>query len=346
MKKFLVAMMCAVLCGAAVLGAAACGGKGSGADGSKEYTVYAPDGAPALALANLLHGDSDTEAVAEDIADRGFTFKTTIVKANTVPSFVQGESPKADFCILPVNAAAKLLGSGETYKLLGTVTNGNMFFITAEGEALTADNLQSLVGKTVGVVQLNNVPGLTFQSVLKREAVPYAVLDGSPAADKVNLKPFEDATTVGPAAGCDYYLCPEPAVSAKTKSGALHVAGDLQEMYGGGYPQAVAVVKNSVIESAPSAVAAFLSALAGSEEYLQNATAAEVLDVLSGAYETGFEPTFKAANLTEEVIANCSVRFTPAAACKDKVNSFLDELIAVSPNFTSAVSDAFYYQGN
>ncbi len=174
----------------------------------KSYTVYAPDGAPALALANAIHAQGE-----------GKTFDFHIVKSDTINAQVTNAdaTKNADFCVMPVNAAAKVLGTGEKYRMLGVVTNGNMFFLTTgDSAALTKDNLSSLVGKTVGVVQLSNVPGLTLRAVLEKYGVPYQVSenDTQPASDKVNLKAME-AENVTPASGCDYYLCPEPAASAK-----------------------------------------------------------------------------------------------------------------------------------
>ena len=104
--------------------------------------------------------------------------------------------------------------------MLGVVTNGNMFFLRTSGDQGnldTAEGLRKAVGSTIGVVQLGNVPGLTFRAVLEREGIPYQILDGdtAPAQDKLNLKAFEDASDVGPGAGCDFYLCPEPLASAK-----------------------------------------------------------------------------------------------------------------------------------
>ena len=128
----------AVFLGAAALGLAACK---QDADTDKTYSVYAPDGAPALALVNAI----------EDKAEK---FEYHVVDSSTIQTYVTGEEPAADFCILPVNLASKVLGTGTTYQMLGTVTNGNLFFLSAEdNEDLTKDNLSTLVGKSVGVVQ-------------------------------------------------------------------------------------------------------------------------------------------------------------------------------------------------
>ena len=305
------------------------------------YTVYAPDGAPALALANAIDKTEET-------------FEYHIVASSTIAAQVTGSDPAADFCVLPVNAAAKLLGTGETYKLLGTVTNGNMYFLTTGDNApVTKESLSSLTGKTVGVVQLSNVPGLTFQAALKAAGVSYQTLtsETQPASDKVNLKPIQDASSgVTPAGGCDYYLCPEPAASAKVKGTAsspdpLKPAGSLQELYGDGtgYPQAVLVAKTEVIASDAAAVEAMIGYMEGSAQFLANTPAADVVALLDGKYTEGMTPSLNANNLTDEVIANCSVRFTAAQDCKTAVNAFLAELIAIDPAFTSAVADVFYY---
>lgn len=337
MKKFF-AMLLSGLLLAASLVAISCG-----ETNSASYTVYAPDGAPALALANAIHEEGE---------EGKFDFR--VINAADITAQVTGNAPAADFCILPVNAAAKLLGNGESYQMLGTVTNGNMYFLTTgDNPALTKGNFATaLKGKTVGVVQLNNVPGLTLQAVCKRENAAYAVLGNDTQADaeKINFKPIADAATgVTPAGGCDYYLCPEPARSAKIKGTAsspnpLKAAGSLQELYGeNGYPQAVLVAKKSVIDGDKNAVSKMISYLEGSAAFLEASEPNAVVTLLDGCRTAGLTPAFNANNLTKEVIANCSVSFSKAADCKQRVNAFLAELIAVNPSFTSAVSEAFYY---
>lgn len=328
-----------LMAGLLLAGAIACGASACGKDGGSVYKVYAPDGATALALANAISAEGE-----------GFEYH--VIDASTITARVTGSAPEADFCVMPVNLASKLLGTGETYQMLGTVTNGNFYFLTTEGNpALTTENFAAeLVGKTVGVVQLSNVPGLTFQSVLSGASVSYSLVgnDGAIHSDKVNLKAVE-AGNVTPAGGCDYYLCPEPAVSAKIKgtNGKLKYAGSLQELYGGenGYPQAVLVAKKSVVEGDKEAVQKLVSRFEGSAEYLAQAQPSEILSLIADKRTEGLSPAFTGATLTSEVIARCSVRYTPASACKEAVNAFLSKLIAVNGQFASAVSDAFYYMG-
>ena len=108
--------------------------------------------------------------------------------------------------------------------MLGTVTNGNMYFLGAgEQTALTSENLgAALKGKVVGVVQLTNVPGLTFRTVLEDKNIEYEILgnDTQPTdSDKVYLKAIANpASEITPVGGCDYYLCAEPVASAKVSA--------------------------------------------------------------------------------------------------------------------------------
>lgn len=133
-----------------------------------EVSIYAPDGAPALALAKLMHEEN--------------TFGQTSVSYNVVPSsniqaYVTGEDPAADICILPLNAASKLLGDGSTYQMLGTVTNGNLYLLSKDGASVTSENIrEELNGKTIGVIQLNNVPGLTLKIILEKYDIDYEVI--------------------------------------------------------------------------------------------------------------------------------------------------------------------------
>lgn len=344
MKKFWAKLFACVLLCASVAGMGACNSPESG------LKVFAPDGAPALSLLCAIDGERQK-------TDSAFDFN--IVDSGNIQTYVGGKDPQADFCILPVNLAAKLLGTGEVYEMLGVVTNGNLYFLTSGDAAvnapLTAENFKdALTGKKVGVVQLSNAPGLTLRVVLRQYGAEANILqDADQTADpeKVNLVPF-DAEDVSPAAKCDYYLCPEPAASTKIKGTQsspvpFRMAGDLQQLYVGsdGYPQAVAVAKKSVIESDPAAVSAFVAYLEGAETYLETVSADTVLNLLEGVREDGLKASFNANNLSAQVIANCSVRFTASSVCKADVTAFLDRLIKVSPQSAARPSDTFFYLG-
>lgn len=333
MKKFL-STLAAVLCAAALaVGFTACGQT----DDNAELSVYVPDGAPALAVAQLMYEDKTMQNVKTEY---------NVVAAETIQTYVTGQTPKADLAVLPVNAASKLLGSGETYQMLGVVTHGNLFVLSAKTtEELTADTLGSLKGKTVGVVNLANVPGLTFKLILKDNGIAYN--DEEVREDEVYLKAI-DGTAVGALTDVDYYVAPEPAASTKANAmPTLNIVGSLQTLYGGdnGYPQAVLVAKTTVISRYPAYVNDFMDAVRDNATWLQSSAATgQLLYDTIAAHLPGSEPSMNANQLNNKtILSNCAVNFVKAADCKEEVNAFLAKLIGVNPNMASAVSDSFYY---
>ena len=370
MKKFLSKLFASVLVTLAVFGVAACGKSGGNTNGSssdgsssggsgngslsgsssssstielqKDAEIYMPDGAPALAMAKFM---------AEDMEDTDFH----VVDATTIQTYVTGANPKADLCVMPLNAAVKLLGSGETYQMLGTVTHGNLYLISTDGNTVYDEpsDLSGLIGKKVGTIQIQNVPGLTFKMILDKNDVPYQVIaaNAEPAADKVNLIAVAPAD-ITPALGYDAYLIAEPAASAKIKGTAstpkpFKLVGDLQKLYGGenGYPQAVLVGKTSFVQQNVQWVNSFLSQMPEAASWL-TAETTEISTIVSAVQENlteGMTPSFNAKNLTKAVISGCGVRFTAASADKAEVLAYLGYLNeSAGLNLTAA--DEFFYE--
>lgn len=79
----------------------------------KKYTVYAPDGAPALCVASLIGNDFDVK----------------VVPASQIGAAITQE--KADFAILPTNLAANLYNKGAMIKILGITSFGNLYIVGA-----------------------------------------------------------------------------------------------------------------------------------------------------------------------------------------------------------------------
>ena len=321
MKKLFAIIACVAIAVATAFSLSACTDKNAGA-----IRVYAPDGAPALALAYAMSVD-DKEYFGTDV---GFE----VVNASTIQTYVTGKSPKADICVLPVNAACNLLGTGENYKMLGAVTHGNLFLLKkAGGEDITADNLSALVGKTVGVVNLANVPGWTFKVILSRKEVAFKELgnDSTPDSDKVNLKALSDATAVTPAADCDYFVVPEPAATTKSGATTLEIAGSLQTLYGeGGYPQAVVVAKNSLINGNSEFIEKFIEALTYGGGWLTGGVSmSDIVKTINDNLTDGMTPSLNANNLNAQVIANCAISFEASASCKTAVLDYITAIKGV-----------------
>lgn len=297
-----------------------------------EIDVYAPDGAPALALAYAMHSDGERDGVSYHV-----------VEASTIAAYVSNKDREknADVCLLPVNLAAKLLGGGEEYQLLGVATHGNLYLL---GEKpIGKNNAEELKGKTVGVVQLANVPGLVTKAVLSDLGLSYALLsDGGPMdGTKVNLKGVVPSRDLA-ALGIDYLVAPSPAAERL----GLPFAASLQELYGdgNGYPQAVIVAKRTLIESDTAWVRAFLAQVESGAAWLKTAEIESICGAVEGKLHGGIAPTFTPKTLSREAIENASVYFSSAMESKTEIKEFLRDLSSVATeNFE--VSDGFFYGG-
>lgn len=338
MKKILTAILSAMLLLSALF-AFGCGKKEQDKD---KFSLYVPDGAPALSVARLLNDDS----IVSDVS-------INVVNANTIQTFVTGEKPKADFAIMPVNAAVKLLAGKEDYKLLGTVTNGNLFLMKQAGEQdITKENLSALVGKTVGVINLANVPGLTFKAILNDAGIGFVDVteSGEKQADKVNLVALPNGTSVVPNSDCNYFVVPEPAATTKQNAtnGKISVAGSLQALYGegNGYPQAVLVAKTEVINNHKDVVDALINSFNDNKAWLMaDSTSAQTIvnAVTSGFIDKDIAPTFTAKNLNKTVINNCAINFTLAKDCMLEVERYISKLNAISNNAWGVPREEFFY---
>lgn len=307
-----------------------------------EVGVYMPDGAPALAFAKLMKEDTDEDGVSY------FVVNPSVV-ATKVSS--DDESKNADFCVLPVTASSKLIGSGDKYKLLATVTNGNLFLISKDSSVCyTTENLHLLKGKTVGVLQMKNVPGLTLKSILKKAEIPYQELANGveKRTDAVNLRPLESVGAIG-SVDADCFLIAEPAVSAQSGKG-FHVVGDLQSLYGAdeqgefGYPQAVLVAKSSFLGGNADWIKAFLARVKESAEWVLTASGEEIVSAVSAHLEDkSYTSSLKASLLTPTAIAGCGVRYATASESKERVQAYLLRLQAVEVQSVALVGDSFFW---
>lgn len=338
MKKIITLLIAVALSLTAVFAFTACGSENDDA----KLSLYAPDGAPALSVARLLNDETTLSSV-----------DVKIVEASTIQAYVTGENPKADFAIMPVNAASKILGTGNNYQMLGVVTHGNLFLMKKQsGTEITLSNLDTLKGKKVGVINLANVPGLTFKAILSDNDIEYVDISESGAvkADKVNLIGLSSGTEVTPASDCDYFVVPEPAATTKANAtqGKLAIAASLQDLYGaeGGYPQAVLVVKKQIAESKTKYIKALTDSFAENVNWLKADTTLMtdvVAAVQSGFVKEDTAPTFTANNLNANVIENCAIEFVSAFESKTAVLSYLAKLNAISNNAWGTPADSFFY---
>lgn len=305
---------------------------GCNKDYEGKIEIYMPDGAPALAFSRLMNENNTLE--------REVSYH--VVDANTIGTYVANETAAA--ALIPVNAATKLAGTGEKYKMLSVNTHGNLFVVGKQ----EAGDINALKGKKIGVVNLANVPGLTFKAILADKGIAYtedADALNSENVYLVNIAGTEIAARLNAegAAALDFVVAPEPAVSTITgKVPAIKVRLSLQELWGeGGYPQAVLLAKTELTQD-KDFVNALLDALTASAEWLPS-HASDAAEAVKSHLTEGLNPSFTADNLTETVIANCNIKVEKAADAKEKVKSYINKIMAIDAQSTSAPADAFFY---
>lgn len=302
----------------------------------EEWQVYMPDGAPALALALPMYEDKD-----------GDGWEYNVVSATKIPTYVTGNAPEAELCVLPVNLAAKLLGTGSTYRLAGVVTHGNFYLLSKENVQYTRENAAELIGKTVGVVQLNNVPGLTLKAALAALEIPYNDLSdgGAVSENAVNLKAVSPSGLVG----ADVYMAPSPEADANSKKNDLQFVGSLQQLYSGdetkGYPQAVIVVKNELLEKDEARVRELLGKIQSGASWIKTTDASTVVSAVRAHLADGLTAKFNVGNLTAEAVARSGIWMQYISAeTVAEVDGFLEKLVAVDASMAAVPADGFYWK--
>ncbi len=334
MKK-LIAIVLSIVSAFAVFAFSACGDKGGSepAAEKQKLTVYAPDGAPALSIAKFIN---DGENFTDDVE-----VSYNVVAASNIGGIMQ--QGKGDIIIMPVNAASKLYAvQSDKYKMAGVITHGNLYIMSKEN--LTVNDLK---GKVVGVIGQGLVPDLTFKAVLKAADCDYEVSD-SAIAGKVALKYFADGSELIPALKTNNLavgLLPEPAANKLVSmDNSFKYALDLQELYDAEaktYPQAVVMVKSSVIAAHSALINSFGSKIAGAVSWVKE-NPDKAVAAVEKALADGLTPSFTAANLNATVVDNCKIYWQAAADAKVSVTAYITAIRGIAPASANEITDEFF----
>lgn len=295
MKKIL-AVLIAVSMLMCTFAFAACGDESAG---KISVSITVPDGAPALAVAKLINDDENF----------GIKVKYKVVNASDIKNFVVGSGEKSDIALVPVNLASLLLGSGNEYKGVATVTHGNLYLLSKDDTVITAENFDIIKGKTVAVVNIANVPGLTFKAAVQKAGLQFTEDEKEKTDENVLLTGINgtDIATTLNQGKADYVLAPEPAVSTITgKVPAIKKVAALHDIYGS-YPQAVMVVKAAFLAEHEDIVKKVFDAMTANESWIIENPAAAAKAVASKLSE-GATASFTAENTTEASVRGCNIK--------------------------------------
>lgn len=332
LKRLLIVLAAMVMATAAIFGC----GKTPDKGGTNPIAVYMPDGAPALAFAKLMHEENT-------LGKENLTY--TVVKADNIGGFVANES--AAVALMPITGASKVANG--KYKAVSVITHGNIFLI-GKGDATT---LSALKDKKVGVVQLANVPGLTFKHLLGEANVDYA--ENEEVAGKVALYGITDPSTVAPSlkqGTYDYVVAPQPAVANVCKNvEGVSVRIDLNKLYSeSGFPQAVLMVKNELCADA-NFINALTAALADSAGWIKEVNedgsaknANTAVAAINAHFADGAQSSLKAPALSLDAIegSNVYVQSVKDAEVKTLVKDYIDDMIKIQSTAAKAITDEFF----
>ena len=341
MKKFLALILSLITCFAFV----ACNpSQSSESIGESEsivkdnLTFYAPDGAPALAIAKFVK-DGENFGMNADIT-------YNVVDSSKIgPSMAKGDG---DFMVIPVNAASKLYKSNskDPYVMTAVVTHGNLYIASTEDVTL-----EGLKGKVIGVIGQGLVPDLTLRAILKDKGLLDSVVEGNNATEgKITIKYFAQASDMLPLlkqGKLSIGLLPEPALTKLTTKLASEKNWkvlDVQELYDAenkSYPQAVLMVKKSVYTKYKAQIDAMSTYFADNLTWIK-ANTEEAVNAITSALPKGVTPSLDASAINATVIDNCKIYYQVSADAKEQVKEYINKLIAVNPDAAKAVADDFF----
>ena len=127
----------------------------------KPFSFVVPDGAPAVAIAKFIYDNQNFEDGAE--------FSYSVVNANDITSYVTSADKRADFVIMPINAASKLYKNFQ-YTMVSVITHGNLYLMSKKV------NASGLKDKKIGVTGEGMVPDLTLKIVLKSNKFNWEII--------------------------------------------------------------------------------------------------------------------------------------------------------------------------
>lgn len=169
----------------------------------------------------------------------------------------------------------------------------------------------------------------------------------SPEKDKVNFKYYGTGTDIVKLFGETETigLIPEPAATNLTKKiqakGGNIYRLDLQELYDSktkAYPQAVLMIKKSVLGANPTLISELESKITQSVSWVKSNTSEAVTAI--GAHGV---TTLVANALSSEAIDGCKIYWQDAVDSKTSVKNYINSIVDIDSQKASAVSDDFFY---
>lgn len=282
-----------------------------------KFTVVAPQGAPAVAVASAAIGNEDN-----------FAF----INANNISE--QFTANDKDIIIAPVNAGAKLYKAGKsTYKLGAVVTWGNLYF--ASQKSLTSIN--DLEGQKVTLFGETTINASLAKYVLEKKNIAVTYEYKGSAEDTKNLL-VSDANAI--------VMTAEPALTAVSNQlkqqnitvSAFSISNLYKEVSDNSeYTQAGLFIKSETIENHKKALNSFLDTIKASCDLVTN-DVDKVADNIITLGNTGLP---SALPVLKTALPKCNIKYVSAQDAKTAVEKTVE--IDKTQFGGANPSDDFYY---
>ena len=134
------------------------------------------------------------------------------------------------------------------------------------------------------------------------------------------------------------------ALNIMPMNSAVSMKIDIQQVYGGDYPQAVLVAKKSLVESDAAFLNALMTAIEENAAWIvaNDENAASAVDAINSRLAQGVTASLDKTAITKTVVENCNIYLQKSADAKSAVIAYLAAMKAVDNDVANPVSDAFF----
>lgn len=120
---------------------------------------------------------------------------------------------------------------------------------------------------------------------------------------------------------------------------------DLQQLYDAeekSYPQAVLMVKTSVINEYADEISGISQKFSENVEWIKSNTT-DAVNAVNAHLQEGVTPSLAANAINAKVVENCKIYYQSAADAKEQVKGYISDIIAVEQTSAKAVADDFFF---
>ena len=325
MKRIFKFFLCVMLLCSVSLSFCGCGKKNK-----NSLLIYMPDGAPALAMSKLMYENEQ------------FDCETSyhVVSSSNIANFVIQKN--ADLAIIPINMATKILSDGENYKIISSVTNGNLFIVGNQ----KINGLKDLKNQVIGVIGQGNVPDLNFRYLLNAEEIEYESSENV-VPEKVAIRYFSDASSLIPmlkTGKLKFGLLPEPAVSKLLSiANNFNVELNIQQLWGNeSYPQAV-LIANSKIYGNQNLLDKIITKLKENQDWILEQPV-NAVEAINNHLDEGVVASLQ-TTISVGTIRNCNIKVIPTTEIGEieRMKSYLQKIKSVNNLAVGSYTDNLFW---